>query len=201
METTAVAVDQEVAQKAFEEYRSAFRESHEQTDGEIMRAYKALAAGKTLISLSGAIRTGGLDEIGRPQLAIARADEPRITMHIERDGGITYRPSSWTIRAEDRVFQLPAGTLAPPLDETMDSWRQPWSGTWYAALPFIPPTCRPPLRIENYHLLWEATWHKGSGPRSQLRDPMLLRRVGGDLFAVVAAWDLTEVEKLVLARA
>ena len=77
-------------------------------------------------------------------------------------------------------------------------WKAPWSGGWWASIPYIPPQFRPPHALENYHLLWEAEWRRNSG--SQRRDPMLLRRIGGDLFAVVAAWDLTDVEKLVLAR-
>ncbi len=117
-------------------------------------------------------------------------------MRVERDGEIAYTPN-WRTGARDRVFRLPAGTLVPP--RTVEEYyREPWYGEWHASLPFIPPAYRPPLRIENYHLLWEAEWRKGAGP--QRRDPILLRRVSGDLFAVVAAWDLTDVEKLVLAR-
>lgn len=193
---TLVAVEPDAAQKAFEEYRAAFRESHDQTDAEIMRAYKALADGKTIISLAEAIRTAGLDGLGRPNLAIARADERTIAMQMQSDGSVMYTPN-WSVRATDRQFSLPAGTLVP-LREADAAYRERWWGTWHARLPFIPPAYRPPLRLTNYHLLWEAEWRQGAGP--QTRDPMLLRRVSGDMFAVVAAWDLTDVEKLVLAR-
>jgi hypothetical protein len=30
-------------------------------------------------------------------------------------------------------------------------------------------------------------------------DPILLRPIGGDLYAVVAQWDLTEIERTIIA--
>lgn len=198
MNITTVEMPVEEAAKAFKEYRAAFMAERNRIDGELMRGYKALAEGKTLIGLTEAIGKGGMDEVGRPRLAIARADESQITMTIEVNGEVHYDPRRSGVRSVDRVFTIPAGALPRPPRSGVDSWREPWAGMWWARIPFIPPVYRPPHAIEGYHLLWEAEWHRGSGP--QRRDPMLLKRVGGDLFAVVAVWDLTEVEKLVLAR-
>jgi hypothetical protein len=193
-----VEADPAVAERAFREYRAAWLAERNRIDGELMRGYKALSEGKTLISLTEAIQKGGVDSLGRPNLAIARADEAQVAMEIDRDGSLVYRPTLRTF-TEDRRFRFPPDTLPRPhVPEEEDWWRQPWRGDWWARLPFIPPQYRPPLRLENYHLLWEAEWRRGTGP--QRRDPMLLRRIGGDLFAVVAAWDLTPLEKLVLAR-
>lgn len=192
-----VAVDQEAADKAFREYRAAWLSERNRIDGELMRGYKALAEGKTLISLAESITTGGVDQFGRPNLAIARADEQQICMDRERDGAVLFTPQRWSrISSEDRIFQFPAGTL-PELTEEQGTGTV-WSRNWIASLPFIPPQYRPPNALVNYHLLWEAEWRQAIG--SQRRDPMLLKRISGDLFAVVAAWDLTDLEKLVLAR-
>ena len=201
MDVQTVTMEPETAAAAFKEYRAAFMAERNRIDGELMRGYKALAEGRTLIGLTDAIQRGGVDDVGRPRLAIARADEASITMQLSRDGSVTYDPSPWTrVRTHDRLFEFPADTLPHPTQLRTDGWdsQEAWGGRWEATLPFIPPQYRPPLKIENYHLLWEAEWRRARG--SQRRDPMLLRRVGGDLFAVVAAWDLTEVEKLVLAR-
>lgn len=194
---TAVTLDPEAADKAFREYRAAFMADRNRIDGELMRGYKALAEGKRLISLTEAIQTGGVDQFGRPNLAIARADEQQIEMERERNGTLIYTPERWSrISSTDRIFEFPAGTL-PELTEEQGVGTM-WSRRWMASLPFIPPQYRPPHALVNYHLLWEAEWRQARG--SQRRDPMLLKRVGGDLFAVVAAWDLTPLEKLVLAR-
>jgi len=200
MELNTVTMPAEDAAKAFREYRAVFMAERNRIDGELMRGYKALSEGKTLISLTEAIQAGGVDEIGRPKLAIARADERGIKMRLQTDGSLTYDPSPHTrVFSPDRLFEFPSDFLPRPVRQ--EGWyesSEPWFGWWTATLPFIPPQYRPPLAMQNYHLLWEAEWRRARG--SQRRDPMLLRRLGGDLFAVVAAWDLTEVEKLVLAR-
>ncbi len=200
MDVNTVTMPVEDAAKAFREYRGAFMAERNRIDGELMRGYKALSEGKMLISLTEAIQKGGVDDLGRPHLAIARADEPAIAMNRTKSGRLEYWPEAAPrATADDRVFTFGVGTL-PSMeqgrwepDRLWRTWRP-----WTASIPFIPPQYRPPLKIENYHLLWEAEWRQARG--SQRRDPMLLRRVGGDLFAVVAAWDLTEIEKLVLAR-
>lgn len=198
MDVHGVTMEPAAADKAFREYRAAFMAERNRIDGELMRGYKALADGKTLIGLTEAIQRAGVDDLGRPKVAIARADEQRIRMALDEDGSVTFQPWLTGVRSEDRIFTFPADTLPRPTRRAQWAYQEPWAGSWWAALPFIPPQYRPPHKIENYHLLWEAEWRRGNG--AQRRDPMLLRRVGGDLFAVVAAWDLTEVEKLVLAR-
>jgi hypothetical protein len=200
-------MDPEAAHKAFREYRGAFMAERNRIDGELMRGYKALAEGKTLIALTDAIQRGGVDDFGRPKLAISRADEAQIQMRRSRAGGIEYHPDFWrsNARSADRVFNLPDDTL-PALTPEQETRKTSatrfadtaWNQRWTATLPFIPPQYRPPHGLVNYHLLWEAEWRLARG--SQRRDPMLLKRIGGDLFAVVAAWDLTPIEKLVLAR-
>jgi hypothetical protein len=200
MDVNTVTMEPEAAEKAFREYRAAFMAERNRIDGQLMRGYKALAEGKTVIGLTDAMTTAGADELGRPRLAIARADESQIQMRIDGDGSFRFDPDFWgRARSEDRLFSFPVGVLPPPpRTEGLDEWREPWNDRWTATLPFIPPQYRPPLAMQNYHLLWEAEWRRARG--SQRKDPMLLRRIGGDMFAVVAAWDLTEVEKLVLAR-
>ena len=63
-----------------------------------------------------------------------------------------------------------------------------------AIVPIVPPQFRPAGSLKRYFILWEADWEEVP------RDPMLLRYLGGDLFAVLAVWDLTEIERTVLAR-
>jgi hypothetical protein len=62
-------------------------------------------------------------------------------------------------------------------------------------LPFIPGHLRPKRALQSYHVLWEAEWTPVPPG-----DPYLLRRIGNsDAWLVVGAWDLTEVEKVVLS--
>jgi len=62
-------------------------------------------------------------------------------------------------------------------------------------VPIIPGYLRPKRGLQNYHILWEAEWSRGVPV-----DPYLLRRIGqGDLWLVVAAWELTEVERAAMS--
>ena len=63
-----------------------------------------------------------------------------------------------------------------------------------SAVPHIPPELRPEHKLENYHILFEATW------QVYPVDPFLLRRIIGPLFAVVAEWELTALEAELLAH-
>lgn len=195
MDLATIQVDKQAAREAFLEYRAAFREQHQQIDAELMRGYKILASGKQLIRLSDTIRMGGADDLGRPRLAIARADEPHISFTVTRQGAVTFSPRiDWwdpRLSSADRVIALGQGTLPAPPDGEIGQ------GTWVATMPLIPPRYRPAAKLENYHLLWEALWHRPKTRRAP-RDPALLRRIGGDLFAVLAIWDLTELERSVL---
>jgi hypothetical protein len=188
MELTTMTMPEDAAKAAFREYRGAFLAERNRIDGELMRGYKALAAGKQLIRLTETITAGGIDANGRPKLAIARADESSIHVQTWSDGSVQFSPAG-NVRAGDRVFRLPAGTL--PRDTAK------WVHNRWATLPLIPPRLRPHFALTGYHLLWEAVWRAPNTVRAP-HDPALLKHIGGDLFAVLAVWDLTELERAVL---
>lgn len=183
MDLQPMTMEKDAAEAAFREYRGAFLAQRNRIDGELMRGYKALREGKQLIRLAETISAGGVDAQGLPRLAIARADERLIFTHRQQNGAVEFYPDR-RVRARDRVFNLPADTLP-----RMESWVQ----THSALVPIVPPRFRPPHSMTGYHVLWEAEW----SPRAP-RDPALLKHIGGDLWAVLATWDLTDLERAVL---
>lgn len=191
MNLDSLTMDKSAARQAFLEYRAAFRAEHERIDGELMRGYKAMSQGRQLIRLSETIQRAGVDAAGYPRLAIARADEREIEVYRWRDGEVVFRPVGGVVRARDRRLAFPAGTL-PVLGP--DEYRQ----TKFALVPIIPPRFRPPHRAAGYHILWEAEWMAQSKTLRAPRDPALLKHLGGDLWAVLAVWDLTPLEQAVL---
>ena len=63
-------------------------------------------------------------------------------------------------------------------------------------VPLIPPRFRPSNNdLHRYHILWDV---QGAWEAEPPKDPFLLSRIHGDLFAVLAVWDLTELERAVL---
>lgn len=63
-------------------------------------------------------------------------------------------------------------------------------------VPTIPPDVRPRRnRLHGFHVLWEVEQWDPTPPV----DPALLRHIRGELWSVVATWDLTPLERAVLA--
>lgn len=186
MDLTQITMPADEAAKAFREYRGAFMKHRNQIDGELMRGYKAISEGKALISLTEAFASAGLNDQGLPAIAVNRADEPFVLL------------DTWTGQQGYREGNLAfyngrsAHLLRVSVPNTV------YTHTWNkrAVAPIIPPRFRPPFKLDNYHLLWEVQqWTSNPQPR---RDPALLKHIGGDLYAVLAVWDLTELEARVL---
>jgi hypothetical protein len=180
------------AEKQFAIYRGSIRKRHNAEDHAIMTAYKAISKGTAVISLTEAIKAGGMDERGWPNIAVMRANEQWCWLRMENTGSIVFSGTQYPNHRDTfRVLRFPDGTLPPNND------RKPsWGWDYRAMVPIVPPNLRPKFKLSNYHVLWEARWEKAPPPPG---DPALLKRLGGELYAVLAVWDLTPVERLVLA--
>jgi hypothetical protein len=192
MPVIEVLVTREKARELMKAYR-LHRSAQTPEDRAIERAYREIASGRVLIRALDSIKAAGLDEHGRPKLALARADHRRVRMSIGVSRDAQFYPLRWTKRpgrwstaqwetTRHEAIVVP-GLRAASHTNAAD-----------AMVPLIPVHLRPQTAIENYHILWEAEWSEAPPV-----DPMLLRRLGGDLWIVVAAWDLTEIERAVMA--
>jgi hypothetical protein len=190
-----IEIEQEKAKEYLASYTEAVRtKRHEERlaeDEMMVQAFKAAAKGQQLIHLTDTIRNGGVDDNGLPRLAICRAHAEWVYIERERDGRVVFAETpNPAHNARFSVRQLQPGTLPE------GPWVH-WWDRWRAMVPNVPPHLRPKFQFHNYHVLWEAEWGRAPRPPS---DPYLLKHVGGDLYAVLAAWDLTEVERAVLAH-
>jgi hypothetical protein len=204
-------MDPAEAQRKLDAYREFLTDRHsgkvEHEFGAAARAYAELAKGTPLIDPAEAIRSCGWRADGRPALAIARADQTRVHFQLERSArrwdpntgrwSGPWAPMEWRFhaaksrndrqRAGDLTFRVSDVTTEPPVE--------PRSGT--AMVPLVPPEAYPPrgLDLAKHFILWEVESWDLAPPV----DPMLLRHIGGNLWAVVAQWDLTEVERMIIA--
>lgn len=206
MELDLITMPRLTARAAFIEYRHAVQDRHrtERADVErrlrtedeaLMRGYRALSMGKQLLRLSDAIRQGGEDEQLRPRLGLARADEVTIQLTRDGNGRVTYEPATrWPrvrpTKHQNRVLTFPTGARAIRNVAGQLNWQVQATAT----VPTVPPQYRPAAALANYHILFEAQWR--SAPRAS--DPALLRHLGGDLWVVLATWDVTPLEAAVL---
>jgi len=175
-----------IARVKYLEYRRAVRERHQQEDVLLMRGYRAIAQGKSVIALSQTIRAGGYDGMGLPKLAVIRADAKECHVLSHAGGRCRFANNRWPAARSRYTVNVSLAGFRPAEGTG-------WERTGQAILPSIPPSRRPADDLGNYHLLWEAEWK-----RQLPKDPALLKHISGEFYAVLSVWDLSELEQLVL---
>jgi hypothetical protein len=190
MQTENIVVDRLEARALWRKYR-AHQHYSKPIDREIGLTYQRIAQGKVVIRALASVVAAGVNEQNLPKLAIVRADATTCFYEWYRDGGARFSKDPWPKTNHRRNYiDFPPGSFPQPAESRNRTWSRA-----QAIVPLIPLDIRPRRGLENYHLLWEAVWQ----PAPPV-DPMLLRRIGeADLWVVVAAWDLTEVERAALA--
>lgn len=190
MNVATITMPKDEARERYEAYREALKDV-EPTDEDrgVLIGYLALARGRSVLNLNDVIRSSPLDEKGLPKLAAARAHWRWCWVDMQGRGAGQFFQGGSPNRSRPpwhtRIL-FPTGTFRPP-------------GNFYhtrqrALVPTIPPNLRPARALERYVILFEAEWQPVAP-----KDPLLLRHLTGDLYAVLAAWDLTELERAVLA--
>lgn len=202
------------AREKVAEYLRSVRERHNAEDEAILRGYRALAKGHTVIDLPKCIRLGGEFDTGLPRLAIATASHQFVWVRRGSNwdansrqsvstGSVSFWPGNERDIAHNRrkdIYRCPRGTLSVgvpvPSGPQGRQWDGPWGGNYRAMVPHVPPALRPKASLDNYAILFEVeNWALDP---SAPRDPALLKHIGGDLYAVLATWDLTPLEQSVL---
>ncbi len=165
----------------------------------VMEGYRQMSRGKMIVELQSVMTAAGVDAQAQPKLAVCRADAkwcyfryewgfngliPKFTMVSNRG-----RESPDVGMRKLVNFEFAAGTWPVRMSHEQRNQYRRW-----AIVPTIPPQLRPRAAALCQHvILWEAEWQTAPV------DPILLRPIGGTLYAVVAQWDLTELERAVLA--
>jgi hypothetical protein len=195
------SVDTETAKEKVQQYRAAVKQTRRAEDAAIASAYSIVARGKRVISLNETIRQGGFDDHGRPRLAVSRADAQRCSVHTNDVEDLVFYDSRSRVpvyRMRTDVGQYHVRIPWPRVDRkaTVDTH---YRYDWDAMVPLVPPEHRPRQHkagagdpLASCHIVWEADWN--SAPR----DPALIRHIVGDLWTLLATWDLTELERLVI---
>ncbi len=184
MDVQTITMNKNAAAAEFAKYKAAVQERSDAETKAIIAGYKQLSKGRVVLNLAAVMRQAGLDHLSRPRLAICRADAKDCFCRVSNNGRAEFTMDDWPRwNATRRIIILPAGTFSTGKNRHEQ---------WKARGPYIPPYLRPKAALSNYHVLWEADWERVP------RDPMLLKRLGGMLFAVLATWELTDLEAAVL---
>jgi hypothetical protein len=171
------------ARAKYREYRTALKTHKAEHLAALAAIYWQLAHDHKVLDVVKAITDAGTNEKGEPKLAIARADDRRIEFRRNHDSELRF------IRRTPG--QHPKTVIEFPVPWPSHGWQ---AGT--APVPLIPPACLPKGALDGYHILWEVeAWAPVPSP-----DPILLRRLEGALFVIVAAWNLTPAEQAVMRQ-
>lgn len=203
LERERITMPTDEAKAAAADYLAAVRTRHNREDAAILRGLRALAKGHPVIDLPAVIRAGGEHENGLPKLAVATSSHEFVYVERHRDGSLRFIPrraADLSSRQRRGVYAMPGGTLAEREPDTVPyrgSWySHPWRGSHRAMVPIVPPRLRPAHSLDGYVTLFEVDrWDLD--PTAPV-DPALLKHLGGDLYAVLAVWDLTALERAVL---
>jgi hypothetical protein len=225
MELSTVEIPRVGARQKAADYRAAAKRSSDPRERrefeEIARAYRIAARDDVaLIALTPTIAAGGTVTRTRVQrqwspsknenveyrtnylvtnLAVCRWDAAFCyTLGVQQDGSIEFIDSLGR-RDGYRKGAVELETGFEPPDGFRAGVGRPWSGAWTAMVPIVPPEHRPARGLGDRLVLWEVDRWQWTTPPAPPGDPALVRHVGGDIYAVEAVWDLTELEKLVLS--
>jgi hypothetical protein len=187
------------AKRAIRAQKGALFNQADQATRRALRAYEAMAKGTPVISLAQVFRSVPFDAHGRPRVAIMRADVRQVRFNAW-ESRATFEPE-WNESRE--VSKGSAWYRARVVGVDFDqSVRGRKDG--YAMVPPVPVSVageNTGVRawLEKHWILWEVErWNDQAHRAIADRDPLLLKRLVGDLYAVLDSWELTDIERSLL---
>jgi hypothetical protein len=193
MDLAPLQIGEDEAREKLAEYEKALRASRNAEDEAIAAGYRAASRGLPVISLSRTVAAGGFHDSGLPRIAVLGAEARQCFARWDGDALVFADRDDWRANRGALVNAHSVRVRLAGDDLPQRRWRVHGSGM----VPLIPPRLRPsPRRLRHCHILWEVEQWTPVPPR----DPALLRHIRGDLWAVLAVWDLTELERMVLSQ-
>lgn len=194
MNVSTIVVEPDFALAKLEEYRQLQgRQTSE--DRRLIRLYRAIKKGARVLNVAQAFKETGLNDLGQPKLAIARADWKTVWCYPRRgmlDNWWPHGAVGFTDDAHSFNGNATARNYCTP-DNTFDDGLLVKQTKLSSPVPHMPPSIRPHNHFDKFHILFEVEeW------TTYPVDPYLLKRIHGDLFVVIAEWELTELEASLL---
>lgn len=196
MDLATITIEPDEAKARLAEYEKALRDDRNAEDEAIAMGYRAAARGLPVIQLSKCMDRGGWFPNGLPRLAVVRADATQCWVAVNSWSASQER---WAVAFCDTQFdrgRAPVGTHAVRTTQERPMVVTNQHRRARCTVPIVPPRFRPRRpRLSRCHVLWEVEKWDPTPPV----DPALIRHIRGDLWAVLATWDLSELERAVLA--
>jgi len=209
MELETINVAEEEAREQSRLLKKLFKENasiaNNQIYRDLQRAYGHMKHGGKLIDIFEAFKETGQREDGDPKIAICRADASKCYLSKQTDGSAIFshlNPGRWGRRESRKTYKeitVPAGTFvwlnkSGNVATYRSDIKDPEVST---IMPLIPPQIlieSVKYNLKNYHVLWEVEDWKTEPPV----DPILIKKITPNLFAILATWELTDLERAII---
>lgn len=189
-----------IATEKWREYIAASKTYKNPIYADLQKVYNQVRNGQKVVDIGKVIAKGGVHPNFHPKLAIAKATTKTIQCIYRSNGDVSFlnRELDWRSKSySDDIFLKACLPLIPTQHLPKISWGNGHDDKLQlkAPIPICPPRLLPKNLTEDYYILWEVDEWKMVPPT----DPYLLRRITKNMFVVLAAWDLTELEKACMA--
>lgn len=198
-----ITLPKDQAKEEWEKYLKVLKTREEKFLKIMKDAHYQMSKGKELIDIYKIMNEVGLNENNQPRLAIARADLKEVHFEKRDEGagrfGTSEQYNSVQASAKDMI-ELPQKTF--DIHWERRNKEQNLSVNWNiknkiikTKVPIVPLELLPKGSLSNYYILWEAkVWED----LPETKDPILLKRISENLFAILGCWDLTDLEQSIL---
>jgi len=197
-EIPKIKMPKEQAKEEWKKYCNVLKKRKEKYLQVMKQAMYQMKEGKELIDIYKIMKIIGLNENNEPILAIARADLKEVIFKKRDEGtGIFATGIDWGTNIKwnkDRV-ELPSKTFDIHWERQENSDWKIKNSIIKTKVPIVPVEILPEGDLSNYYILWEVSdWEE----LPETKDPILLKRISENLFAVLGSWDLTELEQSII---
>lgn len=155
---------------------------------DLKKIYHQMKSGNKIIDLKETIQIGGVHPSGAPKLAVASIYEKQVYCHRRAENFIHFKYNDYAYdNRGDKNRVMFNNMKLPTVGNSTVYWKAP--------VPLIPPQYAPKEKMDDLFILWEVDSWSPVAPV----DPYLLRRLTNTHFVVLEGWDLTELERSVMA--
>lgn len=189
-------------------YNDLIKKRHDKYLEEMKKCMYQLSQGKALIDIYKVMEKAGVNKTYQPKLAISRADWKEVYF-IKQDSGRGFfsgQDIEWYNKSGGDIDLQPETFIqwvrVKEERETTDKKKVNVDG-WdidnkriKTKVPIIPAQLTPEGDLSKYYILWEVgRWED----LPETKDPLLLKRITENLFVILSAWDVTDLEQSIIS--
>lgn len=209
MDIEKIQMPKEKAKIEWKAYNTLLKKKHEKYLEDMKKCMYQLSQGKALIDINKVMEKAGVTKNYQPKMAIARADWTEVIFH-KKDSGrgfFSEGNNNWYIKSNGDIDMPPETfihwlrekddiTMADKSIRKADSRWKIQTPEIKTKVPIIPIHLMPEGKLSEYYILWEVEkWE--DLPKQD--DPLLLKRITENLFVILGAWDVTELEQSIIS--